>query len=43
MSGISNYDMVYHDALANFPGVFVTSAGNETEDNDAIYSFPAAF
>lgn len=43
MTGVSDYDWAYHDAIANFSGVFVTAAGNEASDNDIVYSFPGAF
>lgn len=43
MSGVSDYDWVYYDAIANFSGIFVTAAGNESTNNDTVYSFPSAF
>lgn len=43
MSGVSDYDWAYHDAIADFPGIFVTAASNGALDNNTNYVFPSAF
>lgn len=43
LSGVSNLDWAYHDAIEQFSGILVTSAGNESANHDTIYNFPTAF
>ena len=43
LSGVSNLDWAYRDAIEQFSGIFVTSAGNESINHDIIYDFPTAF
>ena len=41
--GWYNYDVAQRLAIANYPGLFVCAAGNDTTNNDSIPFYPASY
>ncbi|MDR1697976.1 MAG: S8 family serine peptidase [Erysipelotrichaceae bacterium] len=39
----NSYDAAFRAALVNYPGLFVTSAGNNNSNNDAVGYYPASY
>lgn len=41
--GGPNFDQALKDAIAQFPGLFITSAGNESTNNESFHSYPSDY